>query len=44
MKKLFSLALVVAIAFIVGCQKSDEQKAQDAMKDATKAATNALPK
>ena len=44
MKKLFSLALVVAIAFIVGCQKSDEEKAKDAMNDASKAATNAMPK
>ena len=44
MKKLFSLALLVAIAFIVGCQKSDEDKAKDAMNDASKAATNALPK
>ena len=44
MKRLFSLALVVAIAFIVGCQKSDEDKAKDAMKDAGKAMTNAVPK
>ncbi len=44
MKKLLSLALLVAIGFIVGCQKSDEQKAKDAMNDAGKAATNAIPK
>ena len=44
MKKLFSLALVLALAFIVGCQKSDEDKAKGAMKDAGQAATNALPK
>ena len=44
MKKLLSLALIVAFAFVVGCQKSDEDKAKDAMKDATKAATNAIPK
>jgi PBP1b-binding outer membrane lipoprotein LpoB len=43
MKKLLSLVLLVAFAF-VGCQKSDEQKAADGMKDATKAATNAVPK
>ena len=44
MKKILSLVLLVAFAFVVGCQKSDEQKAADAMKDATKAATNAIPK
>lgn len=44
MKKLLSLVLLVAIGFFVGCQKSDEQKASDAMKDATKSATNAIPK
>jgi hypothetical protein len=44
MKKLLSLALLVAVTFIVGCQKSDEDKAKDAMKDAGTAATNALPK
>lgn len=44
MKKLMSLILLVAVGFVVGCQKSEEQKAGDAMKDATKAATNAIPK
>jgi hypothetical protein len=44
MKKIVSLMLLVAFAFVVGCQKSDEEKAADAMKDATKAATNAIPK
>ena len=44
MKKLLSLVLLVAVGFVVGCHKSDEQKASDAMKDATKAATNAIPK
>lgn len=44
MKKLLSLILLVTVGFVVGCQKSDEEKAQDAMKDATKAATNAIPK
>jgi outer membrane lipoprotein-sorting protein len=44
MKKLLSLALLVAVGFVVGCQKSDEEKAKDAMKDAGTAATNAIPK
>jgi len=44
MKKLLSLVLLVAVGFIVGCQKSDEEKAKDAMKDASKAVTNAIPK
>ena len=45
MKKLFSLALIAALAFVVvGCQKSDEQKAADGMKDMGKAVTNAVPK
>lgn len=49
MKKLFSLAMIAAVSFVlVGCQKSDEQKAKDAVdsaakdaKDATKGATDA---
>ena len=42
MKKLLSLALIAAFAFVVaGCQKSDDQKAGDAMKDAGKAAGDA---
>ncbi|HWN95114.1 MAG TPA: hypothetical protein VNT99_08780 [Methylomirabilota bacterium] len=44
MKKLLSLALIIAVGFLVGCQKSEEEKAADAMNDATKAATNAIPK
>ena len=37
--------MVAAVTLvIVGCQKSDEQKAQDAVKDAGKAMTNAIPK
>ena len=44
MKKLLSLVLLVSVGFVVGCQKSDEEKAQDAMKDASKAVTNAIPK
>ena len=42
MKKLFSLALIAALAFVVvGCQRSDEDKAKDAMKDAGKAVGDA---
>lgn len=42
MKKLFSLAMIAAVSFVlVGCQKSDEQKAKDAAADATKAAGDA---
>ena len=42
MKKLFSLALVAALAFVViGCQKCDDQKASDAAKDAGKSAGDA---
>ena len=44
MKKLLSLILLVTVGFVVGCQKSEEEKAKDAMNDASKAATNALPK
>ena len=44
MKKLLGLVLLVTLGFVVGCQKSDEQKAEDAMKDASKAVTNAIPK
>lgn len=44
MKKLLSLLLLVALGFVVGCQKSDEEKARDAMNDASKAVTNAIPK
>ena len=42
MKKLFSLAMIAAVSFVlVGCQKSDEQKAKDAAADATKAGADA---
>ena len=55
MKKLLSLVLLAAFGFVVGCQKSDEDKAKDSMKDAAKdvgnaakdagkAVTNAIPK
>lgn len=44
MKKVLSLVLLVAVGFIVGCQKSDEEKAKDAVNDAGTAATNAIPK
>jgi hypothetical protein len=44
MKKLLSLALLVAVTFIVGCQKSDEDKAKDAVKDAGTTVSNAIPK
>jgi hypothetical protein len=36
MKKLLSLVVVAAFGFVVGCQKSDEDKAKDAMNDAGK--------
>ena len=41
MKKLLSLALIAMIAFVAGCEKSDEQKAKDAAGDAAKAAGDA---
>ena len=42
MKKLLSLVAIAAVSFVlVGCQKSDEQKAKDAAADATKAAGDA---
>jgi hypothetical protein len=44
MKKLFSLALVAALAFVAGCEKSNEDKAKDAANDASKAAGDAAKK
>jgi hypothetical protein len=44
MKKLLSLAMLLAVTFTVGCQKSDEDKAKDAVKDAGTAVSNAVPK
>ena len=41
MKKLFSLALIAALAFVAGCEKSNEDKMKDAAKDANKAAGDA---
>ncbi len=52
MKKLFSLALIATVSFVlVGCQKSDEKKVEGAAADvkaagadAAKGATDALKK
>ena len=49
MKTLFSLALIATVAFVlVGCEKSTEQKVDDAknavIKDAKTAVTNAVTK
>jgi hypothetical protein len=41
MKKLLSLAMIAAVAVLAGCEKSNEQKIEDAAKDAQKAAGDA---
>jgi len=42
MKKLFSLAMIAAVSFVlVGCQKSDEDKAKAAAGDAKASAGDA---
>ena len=42
MKKLFSLAMIAAVSFVlVGCQKSDEKKVEGAAADAKAAGADA---
>lgn len=41
MKKLLSLAMIAFVAVIAGCEKSNEEQASDALKDAQKAAGDA---